>query len=573
VTPAGVVGRIARGDPEAITAVYEDYHGQLSRFCLRLTGSPDDAADLVQETFLRFVKQAPRLGDDVALPAYLLTMARNLYYKQLRSRRREVLDDEAGAAVATEALEDDPARAALLAERQREVWRACLRLPPRQREALALREVEDLSYDDVGSVMGLKRNAVAQLLLRSRLSLRRELRLEQLDVERLPAEVVAALPALAAYLDGELEEPEREEVVALLERSPDARAALAALASAGETYRGVVLLPVPIAIGGLASLHAAAGAAGGHAAAVGIARLVPRSPGHVAAAGGAGATVVVAAAIAVAALRGGSTPPPAPAPAAPVAPAPTIAAAPAVTTPPKPRPKRKHVRRPPPAPSVVAAPAPPPPRPNLVLAGVAAARGPRIVVTVANEGTGTAPPTSLRVAVAGQAARNVPVPALRTGASAALRVPIACPAETVRVTATVDGSGDVAESSFRDNVSTARLALPCDAPPAGPTAAPTPLPDLVVTDVAAAGRTLAIAVANVGAGAARATTLRIETVADGVLTALLPPVPVGRSRQVDVPWPCTAAHDTVTVRIDPGGTVRQSDRANDVATATLDFVC
>jgi subtilase family serine protease len=165
------------------------------------------------------------------------------------------------------------------------------------------------------------------------------------------------------------------------------------------------------------------------------------------------------------------------------------------------------------------------------------------------------------------------VPALRSGASTAVRVPVACPAATVRVTATVDGAGAVAESSFRDNVSSARLALPCDAPPNGPTAGPAPLPDLVVTDVAAAGRTLGIAVANVGAGPAGATTVRIETAANGALTAAVPAVPVGQSRQVDAPWPCTTSHDIVTVRLDPAGALHESDRANNVATATLDFSC
>ena len=72
--------------------------------------------------------------------------------------------------------EEDPDRRLLLSAQQEEIREANGRLPERQREALALRELEDLSYDEIAAVMEMNRNSVAQLISRARINLRDELR-------------------------------------------------------------------------------------------------------------------------------------------------------------------------------------------------------------------------------------------------------------------------------------------------------------------------------------------------------------------------------------------------------------
>ncbi len=64
----------------------------------------------------------------------------------------------------------------LLSARQEEVRAANATLPERQREALALRELEGLSYDEIAEIMGMNRNSVAQLISRARINLRDALR-------------------------------------------------------------------------------------------------------------------------------------------------------------------------------------------------------------------------------------------------------------------------------------------------------------------------------------------------------------------------------------------------------------
>ena len=124
-------------------------------------------------------------------------------------------------------IEDDPQRSPPAAGQQDEVRLANARLQPRQRLVLALRELEDRSYAEIGELVGMKENAVAQLIFRARESLRIELRLAQVDPERLPEECRRFLPLLAAHLDGQLKGARREETLAHLdgcERCQDALA-------------------------------------------------------------------------------------------------------------------------------------------------------------------------------------------------------------------------------------------------------------------------------------------------------------------------------------------------------------
>ncbi|MBQ8683152.1 MAG: sigma-70 family RNA polymerase sigma factor [Clostridia bacterium] len=63
------------------------YSATLYRHSLVMLGSPEDAQDVVQETFLRYMKKAPRLNGPDHEKAWLLTVAANLCRNQLRQRR------------------------------------------------------------------------------------------------------------------------------------------------------------------------------------------------------------------------------------------------------------------------------------------------------------------------------------------------------------------------------------------------------------------------------------------------------------------------------------------------------
>jgi hypothetical protein len=112
-------------------------------------------------------------------------------------------------------------------------------LPPRQREALALRELEDLSYDEVADIMGMNRNAVAQLISRARINLRDGLRRGALvSIPAATAECETALPLLALAQDGELDDATSADWLARhLVGCATCRMRVEAMQEAGAAYR------------------------------------------------------------------------------------------------------------------------------------------------------------------------------------------------------------------------------------------------------------------------------------------------------------------------------------------------
>jgi RNA polymerase sigma-70 factor (ECF subfamily) len=133
-----------------------------------LTRDDHDAEDLVQEAFLRAVKYFDGAPDNAR--AWLLKIVRNTFYS---SRERTRADD--GAAPFDEAihgvstLEPD---ASLLREADRALVReALLELGDEFREAIVLRELEGLSYKEIGDVAGIPIGTVMSRLARARKAL------------------------------------------------------------------------------------------------------------------------------------------------------------------------------------------------------------------------------------------------------------------------------------------------------------------------------------------------------------------------------------------------------------------
>jgi DNA-directed RNA polymerase specialized sigma24 family protein len=137
----------------------EEHGPAVYRFLVATAGA-GEAEDCFQETFLAALRAYPRLRRDSNLRAWLMTIARRKAVDAHRSRRRrpepvEVVPDRADGVQA----DGDPG-----------VWRRVRGLPPRQREAVALRVVGDLPYRAVALARGSSEAAARQNV---RLALRR----------------------------------------------------------------------------------------------------------------------------------------------------------------------------------------------------------------------------------------------------------------------------------------------------------------------------------------------------------------------------------------------------------------
>ena len=171
---AGLLARAASGDAEAFRKLFDGHHAAMFRFAYRLTGAVDAAEDITQECFLRLVQQRAFDPERGSLRQYLYGMVRNLVRQRLQSNGREVHWDDN--------VEDDPKSAVLAcpdvmasAELTAIVQMAISALPPLQREAIVLSEFEELSLDEVATIVGADLGTVKSRLHRAREGLRRTL--------------------------------------------------------------------------------------------------------------------------------------------------------------------------------------------------------------------------------------------------------------------------------------------------------------------------------------------------------------------------------------------------------------
>jgi RNA polymerase sigma-70 factor (ECF subfamily) len=142
-------------------------------FALRLTKSPADAEDLVQETYLRAFRFAHRFEPGTHLRAWLFQILRNTFltFYRRESRQIAVLDQEAvGALDEAGAAEGAGSVPTVL-----DLERALADLPDEFRTVLLLADLEGFGLDEIAEVMGTPVGTVKSRLFRARRLLRRRL--------------------------------------------------------------------------------------------------------------------------------------------------------------------------------------------------------------------------------------------------------------------------------------------------------------------------------------------------------------------------------------------------------------
>lgn len=163
------------GDQAAFLQIYERHRGPVFRFSYRLSGTVESAEDITHDCFLSLIRK-PRnfVPGRASLRTYLLSAARNLWLKQLRTQGRELaLDDFDGEDFVEPARE--PLRRVLDDELSLKVKNAVSGLPPLQREALILFEYEGFTLNEIAALVGSDVGAVKARLHRARQRLRNAL--------------------------------------------------------------------------------------------------------------------------------------------------------------------------------------------------------------------------------------------------------------------------------------------------------------------------------------------------------------------------------------------------------------
>jgi RNA polymerase sigma-70 factor (ECF subfamily) len=147
-----------------VQRLFEQHHEELYRYLVRLTGDSDTAADIAQETFIRWVENDPR---EAQPRAWLFKVATNLARDGLRvqSRRLTLLEESPGDAPLGDAplLPDQDLERS---ENQRLVRDALAALPERDKMILLMRE-EGFSHREIADAAGTTTKSVGTLLARA----------------------------------------------------------------------------------------------------------------------------------------------------------------------------------------------------------------------------------------------------------------------------------------------------------------------------------------------------------------------------------------------------------------------
>lgn len=167
-----LIRRAQAGDAEAFGELVRRYMRRAYFSALALVGSREDALDLSQEAFARAFRARRSLDPERPFYAWLYQILRRLCFNFLRDRRHRTSQLEAaGTWLADEAAgraAPDPDRAFEQRETERRVAAAIERLPAREREVLALREFEGLTYREIAQLVGIPAGTVMSRLYAAR---------------------------------------------------------------------------------------------------------------------------------------------------------------------------------------------------------------------------------------------------------------------------------------------------------------------------------------------------------------------------------------------------------------------
>lgn len=161
--------RLKASDREAYAELFDAMYEPLFRYVRSITGSPEAARDVAQDTFIRLWEVRESLSPDQSLEAYLYRIARNRAYNHERNRRTRdkketEVRDQTAAQPAPPARPDDQAGAEQLEDR---LWQWIGELTGRQREALVLTRFDGLSHEEAADVMDISPRTVNNHIVRA----------------------------------------------------------------------------------------------------------------------------------------------------------------------------------------------------------------------------------------------------------------------------------------------------------------------------------------------------------------------------------------------------------------------
>jgi len=184
LTDEDVMERCAMGSEAAFRALVQRYRTRIMNLVCRFINDRDRAEEISQEVFLRVFRNRERYRKSGKFSTWIFTIAVNLTKNEIRSRVRhrgtfslDAMEEESSGQGVTfpdaKPLPDEDLNATEIGEKVAEALR---KIPARYREAVVLRDVEGLSYEEVGQILRIPGGTVRSRINRARLMLKERLK-------------------------------------------------------------------------------------------------------------------------------------------------------------------------------------------------------------------------------------------------------------------------------------------------------------------------------------------------------------------------------------------------------------
>lgn len=180
-----LVRRCLAGDNSAWEEIVRLHNRRIYNLCYRFTNSPDDAQDLAQDVFIRVYRTLASYDvEKGAFATWVTTLTRNLLVDHFRRSKQDRVTDSIDAGLREEEdslslsdrLEDPgptPDDRLASKETQKMVQKALERLSPDLREAVILRDLQDMDYKEIAQVLRVPEGTVKSRINRGRMELAR----------------------------------------------------------------------------------------------------------------------------------------------------------------------------------------------------------------------------------------------------------------------------------------------------------------------------------------------------------------------------------------------------------------
>jgi len=174
-----LIQRCLRGDQLAWDAIVRQYWRKVFNVAYKFVGKHDEAEDLTQEIFLKIFKSLNTFDRRANFQTWLISISRNLCIDHYRSVRkeRETIDRDVDANELMPASRD-PGPVAALEQRDRVTLlrQALSELPDTLRTAVLMRDIQELSYQEIADALRLPEGTVKSRINRGRTELARQIR-------------------------------------------------------------------------------------------------------------------------------------------------------------------------------------------------------------------------------------------------------------------------------------------------------------------------------------------------------------------------------------------------------------